>query len=56
MLTLDLGVNDDDPTMDNVSQEPEGFVDEEANLNPVDGVISQTLFIVLQRVLEANII
>ncbi|KAH1114102.1 hypothetical protein J1N35_007480 [Gossypium stocksii] len=48
--TLDLGVNDNDPVMDNVSGEPEKFINKEANPEAVEGTVSQALLRFLHQV------
>lgn len=47
--TPNLGVklNENDLSVDNVSQEAKKFANEEANPNPIDGAISQGLLRVL---------
>lgn len=56
VLTPNLGVNENDPTIDNVSKELEGFVDEEVNHDPIDGAISKALLRVLHELLEASLV
>lgn len=52
----DLGVNpnENDPVMDNLSQEPEEFINREVNPDPVDGFVSQALLRVLKHVIRGQ--
>lgn len=50
MPTPNLGVNKNDPIIDNMSEVSEEFVNMVANPEPVDGAIPQVLLRVLQRI------
>ncbi|KAH1107501.1 hypothetical protein J1N35_011269 [Gossypium stocksii] len=54
--TLELGVypKENELAMDNVNQEPEEFIHEDVNPDPIDGVVSQAFLRVLQQVAGAQ--